>query len=86
MSIYRFDRRIGLILEGPHGIKQSKEIIPENKKKLFECEEYLRAKGTSFPRQDKLLRTLKKLATLLGSIYFKEARAKDHQTVLRLIV
>jgi hypothetical protein len=62
VSIYRYERRIWLILEGSHGIKQSKNISAGNKKKLLEYAEYLKADGKSLPRQDKLLRTLYKLA------------------------
>ncbi|MDH5782723.1 MAG: hypothetical protein OEZ35_03540 [Candidatus Bathyarchaeota archaeon] len=42
VSIYRYERRIWLILEGPHGIKHSKKISAGNKKKLLEYAEYLK--------------------------------------------
>lgn len=55
----------------------------KNKKTLLEYATYLKADGKSLPRQDKLLRTVKILAELLGSIPFKEARKKDLVEVLR---
>jgi hypothetical protein len=66
LGIYRYERRIWLAIEGKQGIKESKEILPENKKKLLEYAEYLKAAKKSLPRQDKLMQTLKTFATLLG--------------------
>ena len=82
MSIYRYERRLFLVIDGPNGIKASKDIIRENKKKLLEYAEYLKADGKSLPRQVKLLMTLKKIATWLGPISFKKASEKDMISVL----
>lgn len=82
MSIYRYERRIWSIIEGPKGIKKTNKITPANKKTLLEYATYLKAAGKSPPRQDKLLRTVKILAQLLGSIPFKEANKKDLVGVL----
>jgi hypothetical protein len=82
LSIYRYERRIWLALEGENGIKQSKRISGENKEKLLEYATYLKATGKSLARQDKLVRTVKKLAELLGSIPFKEATKPDLVNVL----
>ncbi len=91
MGIYHYERRLWLAIEGQEGIKESKEILPENKTKLLEYAEYLKAARKSLPRQDKLIRTLKTFATLLGSISFKKtakedivhvmAKAEDHWNV-----
>jgi len=51
--------------------------LPANKKKLLEYVKYLEASGKSLPRRDKLLRTVKIFASLLGSIRFKKAVKKD---------
>lgn len=85
MSIYRYERRVWLILEGPHGIKQSKQISPGNKKKLLEYAKFLEASGKSLARQDKVLRTLKKIAELLGDIPFKKAGKPDIVDVMARI-
>lgn len=66
-----------LAIEGPEGIKESKEILQENKTKLLKYAEYLKAARKSLPRQDKLIRTLKTFATLLGSIPFKKTAKED---------
>lgn len=85
MSIYRYEPRLWLILEGPHGIKQSKNIIPENKEKLLEYAKFLEASGKSPARQDKVLRTLKQVAMLLGDVHFKKATKKNIVDVLARI-
>ena len=77
MSIYRYERRVWLALNGKVGIKSLEEIQPVNKKKLLEYADYLKASGKSLPRQDKLLRTIKIFATWLGPIPFKKATKKD---------
>ena len=76
MSIYRYERRVWLALNGEFGIKSS-EILPANKKKLLEYAKYLEASGKSLPRQDKLLRTVKIFASKLDPIPFKKATKKD---------
>jgi len=77
VGIYRYERRLTLAIEGPEGIRQSKLILQENKTRLLEYAEYLKAARKSLPRQDKLIRTLKTYATLLGPIPFKKATKKD---------
>jgi hypothetical protein len=77
VSIYRYERRVWLALNGKAGIKSLEEILPVNKKKLLEYADYLKASGKSLPRQDKLLRTIKIFATWLGPIPFKKATKKD---------
>jgi len=56
-----------LVVEGPHGIKQSRKIVPENEEALLRYAMYLKATGKSLPRQCKLLMTLKKLAIFPSS-------------------
>jgi site-specific recombinase XerD len=51
--------------------------LPANKKRLLEYAKYLEASRKSLPRQDKLLRTVKIFASLLGPIPFKKATKKD---------
>lgn len=82
MSIYRYERRVWLALNGKHGIKSSEQILPANKKWLMEYAKYLEASRKSLPRQDKLLRTVKIFASLLGPIPFKKATKKDVVDVL----
>jgi integrase len=82
LGIYRYERRLELAIEGKEGIKKSKKIIPGNKRKLLDYAEYLKATGKSLPRQDKLMRTLKIFATLLGPISFKEATKENMVQVL----
>ena len=77
MSIYRYERRVWLAINGDDGIKSSEEILPANKKRLLEYAKYLKASRKSLPRQDKLLRTVKIFASLLGPIPFKKATKKD---------
>ena len=77
MSIYRYERRVWLALNGKDGIKSSEQILPANKKRLLEYATYVEASGKSLPRQDKLLRTVKIFASLLGSIPFRKATKKD---------
>jgi hypothetical protein len=36
LGIYRYERRVWLAIEGEEDIKESKEILPENKKKMLE--------------------------------------------------
>jgi integrase len=74
LGIYRYERRIELALMD---ILYSEKIIPDNKQKLFGYRILLEASGKSLPRQDKLMRTLKIFATLLGPIPFKKATKKD---------
>jgi site-specific recombinase XerD/ribosomal protein S27AE len=85
LGIYRYERRIWLAIEGKEGIKKSKEILPENKKKLLEYAEYLKAAKKSLPRQDKLIRTLKTFATLLRNIPSKSAVKEDIVHVLATV-
>jgi hypothetical protein len=90
LGIYRYERHLWLAVEGPEGIKKSKTIIPPNKKLLLNYAEYLKDTGKSLPRRDKLVRTLKIFAVLLGPISFKLAtkenmvqilaKAEDHWT------
>ncbi len=47
MGIYRYERRLWLAVEGKEGIKKSKKIMPENKGKLLDYAEYLKATGKS---------------------------------------
>ena len=82
MGIYRYERRLWLAVEGPEGIKKSKTIIPQNKKLLLNYAEYLKATGKSLPRRDKLVRTLKIFATLLGPIPFKLATKENMIQIL----
>lgn len=82
MSIYRYERRVWLALNGKDGIKSSEQILPANKKRLLEYAKYLEASRKSLPRQDKLLRTVKIFASLLGPIPFKKATKKDVVDVL----
>jgi integrase len=82
LGIYRYERRLWLAIEGKEGIKKSRQIIPRNKRKLLDYTEYLKATGKSLPRQDKLMRTLKIFATLLGPISFKEATKENMVQVL----
>jgi site-specific recombinase XerD len=82
VSIYRYERRVWLALNGPKGINLSEGILPANKKKLLEYAKYLEASRKSLPRQDKLLRTVKIFASLLGPIPFKKTTKKDVVDVL----
>ncbi len=82
MSIYRYERHVWLALNGKDGIKSSEQILPANKKRLLEYAKYLEASRKSLPRQDKLLRTVKIFASLLGPIPFKKATKKDVVEVL----
>jgi site-specific recombinase XerD len=77
LSIYRYERRVWLAINGEDGIKSSELVLPANKERLLEYATYLEASGKSLPRQDKLLRTIKIFASLLGPIPFKEATKKD---------
>jgi hypothetical protein len=43
VSIYRYERRVWLALNGKAGIKSLEEILPVNKKKLLEYADYLKA-------------------------------------------
>jgi integrase/recombinase XerD len=79
LSIYRYDRRVELAV---NGIKGSEKILESNKKVLLEYAKYLKASNKSMPRQDKLLRTTKIFATLLGPVPFKEASKNDVINVL----
>lgn len=72
--MYKFERRVELAVEG---IKESSEISPANKDALLEYSQFLKASGKSLGRQDKLLRTTKIMAELLGAVPFKEAAKKD---------
>lgn len=85
MSIYNYERRVWLVIEGPHGIKQSKKISLENKEKLLGYAKFLTASGKSLARQGKILITLKKIAELLGDIPFKKAEKPDIVDVLARI-
>jgi site-specific recombinase XerD len=82
VSIYRYERRVWLALNGKDGIKSSEKILSANKKRLMEYAKYLEASRKSLPRQDKLLRTVKIFASLLGPIPFKKATKKDVVDVL----
>jgi hypothetical protein len=82
LGIYRYERRLLLAIEGKEGIKKSDEIIPGNKRMLLDYAEYLKATGKSLPRQDKLMRTLKFFATLLGPLPFRAATKENMVQVL----
>lgn len=79
MSIYRYDKRVASAIKG---VKASEKITSANKRTILEFTTYMVADGKSLPRQDKLLRTVKILAELLGPIVFKEATKKDLVQVL----
>lgn len=70
------------MFNGPDWIKSSEQILPANKKKLLEYARYIEASRKSLPRQDKLLRTVKIFASLLGPIPFKKATEKAVVDVL----
>ena len=82
MGIYRYERRLWPIVEGPEGIKKSETIIPPNKKLLLNYAEYLKDTGKSLPRLDKLVRTLKIFAVFLGLIPFKLATKENMVQIL----
>jgi integrase len=81
-DIYGYTRRLELVLKGPHGIKQSKEISESNKETLFKYHTFLKTKELSLPRQEKLMKALKRLAELLGNKPFKDATREDMEQII----
>jgi hypothetical protein len=53
LSIYRYERRVWLALNGKDGIKSSETILPANKKKLLEYAKYLEARASLWARFQK---------------------------------
>ena len=54
-DIYGYTHRLELVLNGPHGISQSKEISQANKETLFKYYTFLKTRELSLPRQEKLM-------------------------------
>jgi site-specific recombinase XerC/ribosomal protein L40E len=71
-EIYGYEHRLELVLTGPHGIKESKDILKANKKVLLEYHTFLKTRRLSLPRQEKLMKALKRLAELLRTKQFKD--------------
>jgi site-specific recombinase XerC/ribosomal protein L40E len=81
-EIYGYEHRLELVLTGPHGIKESKDILKANKKVLLEYHTFLKTRRLSLPRQEKLMKALKRLAELLGSKQFKDVTREDMEKLI----
>lgn len=81
-EIYGYQHRLELVLTGPNGIKESKEISETNKAMLLSYHTFLRTKSLSLPRQEKLMKALKRLAELLGSKQFKDVTREDMEKLI----
>lgn len=66
-----YAHRLELVLTGEHGIRQCERICEANKQTLFKYHDFLMAKKLSLPRQEKLMKALKRLAELLYEKQFK---------------
>lgn len=81
-EIYGYQHRLELVLMGPHGIRESKDILEANKKVLLDYHTFLKNRRLSLPRQEKLMKALKRLAELLGSKQFKDASREDMEKLI----
>jgi site-specific recombinase XerD/ribosomal protein L40E len=81
-EIYGYQHRLELVLTGPHGIKESKEISEANKEALLDYHTFLKTRRLSLPRQEKLMKALKRLAELLRSKQFKEVTREDLEKLI----
>jgi len=81
-DIYGYSHRLELALSGPHGIKRSKSICHANKETLFKYHDFLRSRKLSLPRQEKLMKALKRLAEILRDKPFKGATREDMEHIV----
>jgi integrase/recombinase XerD len=90
-GIYRYEKRIQLAVKcinpSPEtGQKRRKtqpaKIIPENRDIILRYLTFLKGSGRSLARQDKLIRTVKKLAELLEPTPFRKATRQDLEEVM----
>jgi hypothetical protein len=81
-EIYGYQHRLELVVAGPHGIKKSGEILEANKKVLLDYHTFLKTRRLSLPRQEKLMKALKRLAELLGSKQFKDVTRADMEKLI----
>jgi len=66
-EIYGYQHRLELVLMGPHGIRDSKDILEANKKVLLDYHTFLKTRRLSLPRQEKLMKALKEILEQSGA-------------------
>jgi len=81
-EVYGYSHRLELVLAGPHGIKRSENICVANKETLLKYHDFLKSKELSLPRQEKLLKALKRLAELLGEKPFESVTREDMERIM----
>jgi len=81
-DIYGYSHRLKLVLTGPNGIRYSKNICEANKQTLFRYHSFLKARKLSLPRQEKLMKALKRLAELVHDKQFQSVARGDMERIV----
>jgi site-specific recombinase XerC/ribosomal protein L40E len=81
-DIYGYSHRLELVLTGPNGIRKSKNICEANKQILFRYFGFLKARKLSLPRQEKLMKALKRFVELLLEKQFQFVTRDDLEQIV----